>query len=465
MIKIYNSLTKQKEVLEPLEPNHVRIYVCGITVYDYCHIGHARCYVVFDTVVRYLRSHGYNVEYVRNITDVNDSIIKRAVENGESEKSLVERFTKFMYEDFDALNILRPDHEPKATESIQGMQDIIQSLIDKEMAYQGLNENGKPGDVFFAVDKFEGYGELSNRRLEDLQAGARIEVNESKRNPFDFALWKLSDDDSLAWESPWGKGRPGWHIECSAMAKHHFGDHFDIHGGGMDLKFPHHENERAQSCGASGKDFVNIWMHNGFVNMDDEKMSKSLDNFFTIREVLKHYHSEEIRLFLLSSHYRGPINYSDKELDNAKAGLQRMYTALRGLKINAEAAIGTEFEHEFNTVMNDDFNTPMALAVLFELARHINTIKEKHPERANKKAALLVKLGQTLGILYDDAESYLQSDVDLELSSEEIDLMIAARLQAREDKNWAESDRIRDELLANGVVLEDSAGVTTWRCK
>ncbi len=465
MIKIYNSLSKQKEVLEPLEPNHVRIYVCGITVYDYCHIGHARCYVVFDTVVRYLRSHGYNVDYVRNITDVNDSIIKRAVENGESEKSLVERFTKFMYEDFDALNILRPDHEPKATESIQGMQDIIQSLIDKGMAYQSLNENGKLGDVFFAVDMYDGYGELSNRRLEDLQAGARIEVNESKRNPFDFALWKLSYDESLAWDSPWGKGRPGWHIECSAMAKHHFGDHFDIHGGGMDLKFPHHENERAQSCGASGKDFVNIWMHNGFVNMDDEKMSKSLDNFFTIREVLKHYHSEEIRLFLLNSHYRGPINYSDKELDNAKAGLQRMYTALRGLEINAEPAIGTEFEHEFNNVMNDDFNTPMALAVLFELARHINTIKEKHPDRANKKAALLVKLGQTLGILYDEAESYLQSDAGLLLSSEEIDVLITARLQAREDKNWAESDRIRDELLANGVVLEDNAGVTTWRCK
>jgi len=465
MIKIHNSLTKQKEVLEPLEPNHVRIYVCGVTVYDYCHVGHARCYVVFDTVVRYLRSHGYNVEYVRNITDVEDKIIKRAAENNETEKELVDRFIAAMYEDFDALNILRPDHEPKATESIQGMQDIIQNLIENGLAYQGIDEAGQLGDVFYAVDKFEGYGKLSGKRLDDLQAGTRVEVNTSKQNPFDFVLWKLAKEGEPSWDSPWGKGRPGWHIECSAMSKQHFGDHFDIHGGGMDLKFPHHENERAQSCGASGRDFVNLWMHNGFVNIDNEKMSKSLDNFFTIREVLKHYHAEEVRLFLLSSHYRGPINYSDKELDNSKAGLQRLYTALRGLNLQGQAAEGTEFEHEFNKVMNDDFNTPQALAVLFELARHINTIKEKNPDQANNKAVLLVKLGQTLGILYDQAESYLQSDSELELSSEDIEVLIAARLQARSDKNWAESDRIRDELLEKGVVLEDGAGGTTWRCK
>ena len=465
MIKIHNSLSKQKETLEPLEPNHVRIYVCGVTVYDYCHVGHARCYVVFDTVVRYLRSHGYNVEYVRNITDVDDKIIKRAAENSETEASLTARYIAAMHKDFDALNILRPDHEPRATESISGMQDIIQSLIDKDMAYQGIKEDGTPCDVFYAVDSFDRYGELSGKILEDLQAGSRIDVNTSKRNPFDFVLWKLAKADEPAWDSPWGYGRPGWHIECSAMAKEFFGDHFDIHGGGMDLKFPHHENEMAQSCGASGADFVNIWMHNGFVNIDDEKMSKSLDNFFTIREVLKHYHPEEVRLFLLGSHYRGPINYSDKELDNARAGLQRMYTALRGLDVSVPAATGTQFEHDFNEVMNDDFNTPKALAVLFELARYVNTLKEKHPKRANSKGALLVKLGQVLGFLYDTAENYLQSDSDRSLTGEEIDALIATREQARADKNWAESDRVRDELLAHGVVLEDGASGTTWRCK
>lgn len=465
MIKIYNSLSKQKETLEPLEPNHVRIYVCGVTVYDYCHVGHARCYIAFDTVVRYLRWHGYNVEYVRNITDVDDNIIKRAAENGEDVDQLTARFIVAMHKDFEALNIMLPDHEPRATETITGMQDIIQTLIDKEMAYQGINEDGSPCDVFFAVNSFDRYGELSGKNLDDLQAGTRVEVNTAKRNPFDFVLWKLAKEGEPAWPSPWGNGRPGWHIECSAMAKLHFGDHFDIHGGGMDLKFPHHENEMAQSCGASGEDFVNIWMHNGFVNIDDEKMSKSLDNFFTIREVLKLYHGEEIRLFLLGSHYRGPINYSDKELDNARAGLQRMYTALRGLDVTVPAASGTEFEHEFNQVMNDDFNTPKALAVLFELARHINSIKEKHPKRANTKAALLVKLGQILGILYDEAENYLQSDSDLSLTSEEIEALIAKRNQARDDKNWAESDRVRDELLEHGVILEDGSEGTTWRCK
>lgn len=465
MIKIFNTLSNKKEVLEPLEPNKVRIYVCGITVYDYCHIGHARSNIAFDTVVRYLRWHGYNVEHVRNITDVDDNIIKRAAENDESVDQLTARFIAAMHKDFDALNILRPDHEPRATESISGMQDIIQTLIDKDMAYQGVKEDGSPCDVFFAVDSFDRYGELSGKKLEDLQAGTRVEVNTSKRNPFDFVLWKLAKADEPSWDSPWGHGRPGWHIECSAMAKKIFGDHFDIHGGGMDLKFPHHENEMAQSCGASGEDFVNIWMHNGFVNVDDEKMSKSLGNFFTIREVLKLYHGEEVRLFLLGSQYRGPINYSDKELDNARAGLQRLYTALRGLDVSVPAATGTEFEHEFNLVMNDDFNTPMALAVLFELSRHINTIKQKHPKRANAKGALLVKLGQILGILYDKAENYLQSDADRSLTNEEIEELITIRNLARDDKNWAESDRVRDELLAHGVVLEDGANGTSWRTK
>ena len=467
MIKIHNSLSQKKESLKTIEPNKVRIYVCGVTTYDFCHVGHARCYTAFDTVVRYLRYRGYEVEYVRNITDVNDSITKRSSERGVSEKELVDTYIREMYTDFDALNILRPNHEPKATESIQGMQDIIQSLIDKDIAYQALDENSQAGDVFFAVDKFPEYGCLSHRNLDDLQAGARIEVNSSKRNPYDFALWKLDTEDlqESVWDSPWGRGRPGWHIECSAMSKAYFGNHFDIHGGGMDLKFPHHENELAQSCGASGEDFVNIWMHNGFVNVDNEKMSKSLNNFFTIREVLKSYHPEELRLFLMGSHYRGPINYSNVELDQSRGGLQRLYTALRGLNLAVEPIADSEFEKQFQSVMDDDFNTPRALAVLFELAREINSVKEADIQKANGLAALLVKLGNILGLFYTTSDEYLKSGHSATLSAEEIEKMIAARNQARADKNWAESDRIRDDLLEKGIVLEDSSGTTTWRAK
>jgi len=473
---IHNSLTREKEEFIPLETNKVRIYVCGVTTYDYCHVGHARCYSSFDTVVRYLRWSGYDVEYVRNITDVNDSITKRAKELKISEKALVTRYIDAMYEDFDALNILRPNHEPKATETIQGMQEIIASLIERGLAYQSFDSDNNPGDVFFSVEKFPEYGRLSNRSLEDLQAGARIEINTAKNNPYDFALWKLATEEinESVWDSPWGRGRPGWHIECSAMSKQHFGDHFDIHGGGMDLKFPHHENEIAQSCGASGHDFVNIWMHNGFVNIDNEKMSKSLNNFFTIREVLKHYHPEEIRLVLMSSHYRGPINYSDQELNTARSSLQRFYTALRGLDVQLKPAIDTEYEKEFKRVMDDDFNTPRALAVLFDLARNINVLKEKEeakPETArdyssaSAQAALLIQLGNILGLLFSKPQEYLQGGSSSELASEDIESLITARNQARSNKDWAESDRIRDELLAKGIILEDSAGITTWRAK
>ena len=458
MLKIYNSLHNRKEDFIPIEANKIRMYVCGMTVYDYCHLGHARVLVVFDTVYRYLQAAGYTVTYVRNITDIDDKIIKRANENGEHFTVLTQRFIDAMHEDEKALGILSPTHEPKATENIQEMLAMITTLIDKGYAYVGSNH-----DVYYDVSKFEGYGKLSGRKLEDLRAGERIAIDEVKDDPLDFVLWKAAKQGEPAWDSPWGLGRPGWHIECSAMSSHLLGTQFDIHGGGHDLQFPHHENEIAQSEACNGHQYVNYWMHNGFIRINDEKMSKSLNNFFTIRDVLKAYKAEEIRYFMLNSHYRSPLNYSTEQLDNARAALTRLYTALRDLPVVA-APNSTEAEQRFRTVMDDDFNTPEAIAILFELARDINRLRMEYNEAAAATTgALLKKLANILGLLERDAESWFKGEALAGLNDAAIEALIQQRLTARTHKNWAESDRIRDELKAQGVLLEDKAGVTTWR--
>ena len=371
MLKLFNSLTRKKEEFVPIQPGKVRMYVCGMTVYDLCHLGHARVLVVFDVIVRHLRSLGYDVTYVRNITDIDDKIIARAQQNGEDIADLTERFIKAMHEDAAALGVQPPDAEPRATDSMDSILEMIGRLIDKGYAYQGEN-----GDVFYAVGKFDGYGQLSGKRVEELRAGARVDVDQAKRDPLDFVLWKSAKAGEPGWPSPWGEGRPGWHIECSAMSTDCLGNHFDIHGGGMDLQFPHHENEIAQSEGATGEHFVNYWIHNGFVQVDEEKMSKSLGNFFTVREILQRYRPEEIRYFILSSHYRSPLHYSDDNLDQARGALQRLYTALRGSAVNDDAALDADYEERFRAAMNDDFNTPEALAVLFDLARAQNEARE-----------------------------------------------------------------------------------------
>lgn len=459
MLQIYNSLTRQKETFKPIHPHQVRMYVCGMTVYDYCHLGHARVMVVFDTVYRYLKASGYAVEYVRNITDIDDKIIKRAAENNESIEVLTQCFIDAMHEDEEALNVLRPDAEPRATENVPEMLAMIQTLQDKGLAYQGKN-----GDVYYDVSKFEGYGKLSGRKLDDLRAGERIAVDEDKDDPLDFVLWKSAKPGEPAWQATVGAGRPGWHIECSAMSQKILGDHFDIHGGGADLQFPHHENEIAQSEGCVGHQHVNYWMHNGFIRVNDEKMSKSLGNFFTIREVLQQYKAAEIRFFILSSHYRSQLNYSTEQLDHARASLNRLYTALRGLP-EAGAAQQTAYERRFREAMDDDFNTAEALAVLFELASDINRVrKEQSDEAAASLGALLQLLGSILGLLQDEAESWFQAaSSDNELSAVAIENLIQQRLSARQAKNWAESDRIRDSLKQQGVLLEDAAGGTTWK--
>jgi cysteinyl-tRNA synthetase len=459
-LKIHNSLTGKKETFVPMEPGRVRMYVCGMTIYDYCHLGHARVMVVFDVVVRYLRSRGYDVTYVRNITDIDDKIIKRAAENGETITDLTSRFTRIMHEDSEALGILPPDLEPRATDSMQQIIDMIQALVDREYAYQGAN-----GDVYYDVSRFDSYGRLSGKRLEDLRAGERVAVDESKDDPLDFVLWKAAKPGEPSWPSPWGDGRPGWHIECSAMSTGCLGAHFDIHGGGMDLKFPHHENEIAQSEAATGEPFVNVWMHNGFVKVDEEKMSKSLGNFFTVREILQRYRAEDVRYFILASHYRSPLNYSQENLEHARAALTRLYTALRGIEpANGGCEAGDPWVTAFNEAMDDDFNTPEAIAVLFELAREINRQRDADPEKAGTLAACLHRLGGTLGLLQADPEGYLREGADPDAISEtDIEEMIGKRLQARQEKNWAEADRIRDELEAAGVVLEDGPGGTTWR--
>ncbi|MDP1707984.1 MAG: cysteine--tRNA ligase [Gammaproteobacteria bacterium] len=461
MLHIHNSLTRVKEPFAPITPGKVRLYVCGMTVYDYCHLGHARVLVVFDTVVRYLRSQGYDVTYVRNITDIDDKIIRRAQENGEAIDTLTERFIQAMNEDADKLGVKRPDAEPRATQHIADIVGLIAALVKNGYAYQADN-----GDVYYAVSKFKQYGKLSGKHLEDLRAGARVGIEEAKHDPLDFVLWKAAKPNEPFWDSPWGRGRPGWHIECSAMSMHCLGEHFDIHGGGLDLMFPHHENEIAQSEGASGHKFVNVWMHNGFVRVDDEKMSKSLGNFFTVREVLKHYHPEEIRYFILSSHYRGPLNYSSEHLDNARAALTRLYTALRGLS-ETEADDSGEYGVRFRAAMEDDFNTPVAFAVLFDLVRDINKARAHDMTQAARLAMTLRHLGAILGLLQADAELYLQAGAPKhgELSQDEVERLITERDSARMHSNWAESDRLRNLLGQNNIILEDSASGTTWRRK
>ena len=476
MLQIYNSLTRKKESFKPIDPRQIKMYVCGLTVYDHVHLGHARMLVVFDMVARWLRASGYNLIYVRNITDIDDKIIKRAVENKESIDALTTRLIAATHEDEVALSVLPPDSEPRATQSIVAMVNMIAVLLKKDFAYQGPN-----GDVFYAVNRFKDYGQLSGKRLEDLRAGERVEVDEAKRDPLDFVLWKSAKPGEPSWPSPWGVGRPGWHIECSAMSTAALGNHFDIHGGGMDLQFPHHENEIAQSEAATGEHFVNLWMHNGFVNVDDEKMSKSLGNFFTVREVLKKYKPEVVRYFILNSHYRSPLNYSDQSLDAAAAGLDRLYIALRGIT-PGKAPVESPFRTRFTEAMDDDFNTPIAISVLFDLVREINTLKDLKPAEAAALATLLKELGGILGILQTD--NYLQeTTVSLtgysiqsqsaignltiinNYSKAEINAQIEKRNIARRIKNWKEADRIRDDLDANGIVIEDGAGGTTWRRK
>jgi len=459
MLHIYNSLTRQKEVFKPIEPQQVRMYVCGMTVYDYCHLGHARVMVVFDTVYRYLKASGYAVDYVRNITDIDDKIIKRAADNNEPIDALTQRFIDAMHEDEDALNVRRPTSEPRATGNVPEMLAMIQTLLDKGMAYQGKN-----GDVYYDVSKFDGYGKLSGRKLDELRAGERVAVDEVKDDPLDFVLWKAVKPGEPAWDAPWGQGRPGWHIECSAMSQKLLGDHFDIHGGGSDLQFPHHENEIAQSEGCIGHKHVNYWMHNGFIRVNDEKMSKSLNNFFTIREVLREYKAADIRFFILNSHYRSQLNYGTDQLDAAHASLSRLYTAMRGLPESLPAAY-TDYEKRFIAAMDDDFNTPEALAVLFELASDINRIRKTQSDAtAASLGALLQRLGNTLGLLQDDPESWFKGSSTADgLDAASIEALIQQRLDARKAKQWAESDRIRDELKAQGVILEDNAGGTTWK--
>ncbi len=465
-ITIYNSLTGNKETFVPIDEGKVRMYVCGMTIYDYCHLGHARVMVVFDIVTRYLRHIGYEVTYVRNITDIDDKIIQRANENQEDIQDLTARFTAFMHEDAAALGIQEPDQEPRATTSMDQIIAMISTLMEKGYAYQGDN-----GDIYYNVSRFEHYGQLSGKRIEDLRAGERVAVDEAKRDPMDFVLWKAAKPAEPSWKSPWGDGRPGWHIECSAMSTHCLGSHFDIHGGGMDLKFPHHENEIAQSEAATGEHFVNYWMHNGFVKVDEEKMSKSLGNFFTVREILQRYRAEEVRYFILASHYRSPLNYSQENLDNSKAALTRLYTALRGLSAVAADPAESSYTDAFHAAMSDDFNTPEAIAVLFEIAREINRHRDTAREEAQRLGGLLRHLGGVLGLLQSEPETFLReltgsaASADAGLSDAAIDGLIARRLLARADKDWAEADRIRDELDAHGILLEDGAAGTSWRRK
>lgn len=452
-LRIYNTLSRALESFTPMEPGHVRMYVCGMTVYDLCHLGHARSMVAFDVVQRWLRASGYRVTYVRNVTDIEDKIIKRAIENGETIRSLTDRMIEALHEDADALGIERPTHEPRATEYVPQMLSIISQLEDKGLAYRAGN-----GDVNYSVRKFSGYGKLSGKSLDELQAGERVAVQDGKDDPLDFVLWKSAkptEPDEAKWPSSYGTGRPGWHIECSAMSCALLGETFDIHGGGADLQFPHHENEIAQSEGAHGKQLARLWMHNGFINVDNEKMSKSLGNFFTIRDVLKEYDAETVRFFIVRSHYRSPLNYSNVHLDDARAALKRLYTAL-SLVPAADIQIDWANAHaaRFQAAMNEDFGTPEAVAVLFELAAEVN--RSKSPEIAG----LLKALGGTLGLLQVDPAAYLQAGATVDATY--IEQQIALRAAAKAAKNYAESDRIRADLLAQGVELKDSAQGTTW---
>ena len=457
MLRIYNTLARDKQPFVPLEPGRVRMYVCGMTVYDYCHLGHARVMVVFDLVTRWLRASGYAVTYVRNITDIDDKIIRRAAENGESIGTLTQRFIDAMDEDATALGVIKPDHEPRATEYVPQMQAIIDRLERSRLAYVASD-----GDVNYSVRDFAGYGKLSGKSLEDLRAGERVEVNSGKRDPLDFVLWKRSKEGEPFWESAWGRGRPGWQIECSAMSAALLGETFDIHGGGQDLQFPHHENEIAQSEGATGQPFVRYWMHNGFVRVDDEKMSKSLGNFFTVREVLGRYDAEVVRFFIARAHYRSPLNYSDRHLDDARQALARLYTALKGIDAPQVAIDWQEPRAaRFKAAMDDDFNTPEAIAVLFDLAGDLNRSRDP------AVAGLLRALGHGLGLLERDPLVFLQSAAGDTpagaLDPAAIEAKIAERAAAKKARDFATADAIRADLLAAGIVLEDGAGGTLWR--
>lgn len=461
MLNIYNTLSKTKEEFHPIEAGKVGIYVCGMTVYDYCHIGHARVMVAFDVIVRHMRTRGYDVTYIRNITDIDDNIFKRAEENGESYKALTARFIDAMHEDERALHVLPPDGEPCASDHISEILEMITTLVEKGAAYRADN-----GDVYFAVEKFESYGQLTNKKVDELLAGARVEVEVSKRSPVDFALWKAAKPGEASWPSPWGDGRPGWHIECSAMSTKCLGDTFDIHGGGPDLPFPHHENEIAQSEAATGQKYVNTWMHAGAVRVDNEKMSKSLGNFFTIRDVLKKYHPEVVRYFLISSHYRSPISYSEDNLKIAAVALRRFYIALRGVRVDESASIDGQDLARFYAVMDDDFNTPEALAVMFDAAKSLNVLKDRSPDKAPNVAAELKLMGASLGLLQEDPEVFIQSGAE-EINDqlkEEVEALIAQRKAAREVKDWGLADQARDALKARNVVVEDRPdGSTIWR--
>lgn len=457
MLKIFNTLTREKEIFKPIHDNKVGMYVCGVTVYDLCHIGHGRTFVCFDVIARYLRYLGYNLTYVRNITDVDDKIIKRALENKESCDQLVDRMVQEMYRDFDALNIQRPDSEPRATHHITEIIELVEKLIERKHAY--IAENG---DVMFDVQSFTQYGKLSRQNLSQLQAGARVEISSIKKNPMDFVLWKMSKENEPSWQSPWGAGRPGWHIECSAMNCKQLGKHFDIHGGGSDLMFPHHENEIAQSCCANDTNYVNYWIHSGMIMVDKEKMSKSLGNFFTIRDVLKVYHGEVVRYFLLTAHYRSQLNYSNENLDLAQNALERLYTALRDTDQSAVAVGGENYVEAFGQAMDDDFNTPNAISVLFEMAREINKLKLEDKILADQLAARLRQLAAILGLLQQDPQSFLQAGSAND-EVEKIEALIKQRNNARAIKDWATADSARNKLTAMGIILEDGANGTTWR--
>ncbi|WP_198782988.1 cysteine--tRNA ligase [Shewanella putrefaciens] len=459
MLKIYNSITRQKQEFKPINPGKIGMYVCGVTIYDLCHIGHGRTFVSFDMIVRYLRYVGYEVNFQRNITDVDDKIIKRANENNESCEALTERLIGEMHRDFDALNMLRPDFEPRATLHIEEIIDMVERLLERGHAYVASD-----GDVLFSVASYPDYGRLSGQNLDQLQAGARVEVDENKQNPMDFVLWKMSKPGEPTWESPWGPGRPGWHIECSAMNSKHLGLHFDIHGGGSDLQFPHHENEIAQSCCAHDTPYVNYWMHTGMVMVDREKMSKSLGNFFTIRDVLGHYDAETVRYFLLSGHYRSQLNYSEENLKQARSALERLYTAIKDVDLTVAADPAQEFVAKFKAAMDDDFNTPEAYSVLFDMVREINRLKATDIAKASALAVAMKQLADVLGLLSQEPEAFFKGEgSDDEVA--EIEALIVERNRARSEKDWPAADVARNRLNELGVVLEDGPSGTTWRKK
>ena len=455
MIKIYNTLSKQKEEFKPLKQGEVKMYVCGMTVYDLCHLGHARVLVIFDLIHRWFKENNYAVTYVRNITDIDDKIINKSVEQKITFNELTERYIDEMNIDIQALNVLSPSHEPKATEHISSMITMIQTLVDKGFAYQAENK-----DVYYAVDKFAGYGKLSGKSLKDLQAGNRVDIDKNKRNVFDFVLWKSAKKNEPAWQSPWGKGRPGWHIECSAMSNKILGHHFDIHGGGQDLQFPHHENEIAQSEATNDCQMANYWIHNGFVKVDNEKMSKSLGNFFTIRSILELYDGEVVRFFILKAHYRSPLNYSDQHLDDARQGLTRLYLTIRDITKSANSVIdwNNSYAKKFKAALDDDFNSAEALSVLFDLSNEINK------KNSDTLKLLLINLANILGLLYQNPENFLQGK-DGQISDSDINAMINKRNVAKQNKNYNEADAIRDKLLSQGIILEDTEKGTIWRKK